>query len=112
MFEVDLGSNVVFDMMDLGLMSKLIVQPHLMTDKEYLVHSIDYAINRGVTEQWMQARTWGYPPKHGMEDNEIFPDPNGFKTITEKAYRSLFPVSMPISIFNLYTITEENFKNL
>lgn len=75
-----------------GLMSKLIVQPHLMTDKEYLVHSIDYAINRGVTEQWMQARTWGYPPKPGMEDNEFFPDPNGFKTITEKAYRSLFPV--------------------
>ncbi|GKD53938.1 hypothetical protein Tco_1287325, partial [Tanacetum coccineum] len=28
-----------------GLMNKLIVQTHLMTDKEYSVHSIDYAIN-------------------------------------------------------------------
>nr|XP_043640013.1 fructokinase-like 2, chloroplastic [Erigeron canadensis] len=75
-----------------GLMSKLIVQPHLMTDKEYLVHSINYSINRGVSEQWMQARTRGYPPKPGMEDDEFFPDPNGFKTITEKAYRTLFPI--------------------
>lgn len=74
-----------------GLMNKLIVQPHLMTDKEYLVHSIDYAINRGVTEQWLQARTRGYPPKPGMEDEDFFPDPNGLKTITEKAFRTLFP---------------------
>lgn len=74
-----------------GLMSKLIVQPNLMTDKEYLVDSIEYAINRGVTEQWLQARTRGYPPKPGMEDEEFFPDPNGFKTITEKAFRTLFP---------------------
>ncbi|GJT61303.1 fructokinase-like 2 protein, chloroplastic [Tanacetum coccineum] len=72
-----------------GLMNKLIVQPHLLTDKEYLVHSIDYAINRGVSEQWMQARTRGYPPKPGMEDDDFFPDPNGFKTINEKAYRTL-----------------------
>ncbi|KAL8267565.1 hypothetical protein R6Q59_004909 [Mikania micrantha] len=76
-----------------GLLSKLTVQPHLMADKEYLVHSIDYAINRGVTEQWMQARTRGYPPKPGMEDDLFFPDPNGIKTITEKAFRTLFPVN-------------------
>ncbi|KAI3502526.1 hypothetical protein L1887_30644 [Cichorium endivia] len=75
-----------------ALMSKLIVQPHLMTDKEYLVHSIDYAINRGVTQQWLQARTRGYPPKTGMEDDEFYSDPNGFKTITEKAYRTLIPI--------------------
>ncbi|PWA57343.1 carbohydrate/puine kinase, PfkB, conserved site, Ribokinase-like protein [Artemisia annua] len=75
-----------------GLMNKLIVQPHLMTDKEYLVHSIDYAINRGVSEQWMQARTRGYPPKPGMVDDYFFPDPNGFKTINEKAYRTLLNV--------------------
>ncbi|MFS7942876.1 putative fructokinase [Helianthus anomalus] len=76
-----------------GLVSKLIVQPHLMTDKEYLIHSIDYAINRGVTEQWLQARTRGYPPKPGMEDDVFFPDPNGLRTITEKAFRTLFPVN-------------------
>ncbi|KAI3714328.1 hypothetical protein L1987_72925 [Smallanthus sonchifolius] len=76
-----------------GLLSKLVVQPHLMTDKEYLVHSIDYAINRGVTEQWLQARTLGYPPKPGMEDDHFSPDPNGLKTITEKAFRTLFPVN-------------------
>ncbi|XP_076890755.1 fructokinase-like 2, chloroplastic [Bidens hawaiensis] len=76
-----------------GLLSKLIVQPHLMTDKEYLVHSITYAINRGVTEQWLQARTRGYPPKPGMEDDLFFPEPNGFRTITEKAFRTLFPVN-------------------
>ncbi|KAI3812000.1 hypothetical protein L1987_16700 [Smallanthus sonchifolius] len=76
-----------------GLLSKLVVQLHLMTDKEYLVHSIDYAINRGVTEQWLQARTRGYPPKPGMEDDHFFPDPNGLKTITEKAFRTLFPVN-------------------
>ncbi|KAK9052198.1 hypothetical protein SSX86_028826 [Deinandra increscens subsp. villosa] len=80
------------DGMVAGLLSKLIVQPHLMTDKEYLVHSIDYAINRGVTEQWLQARTRGYPPKPGMEDDLFFPDPNGLRTITEKAFRTLFPV--------------------
>ncbi|KAM0015937.1 putative fructokinase [Helianthus debilis subsp. tardiflorus] len=76
-----------------GLVSKLIVQPHLMTNKEYLIHSIDYAINRGVTEQWLQARTRGYPPKPGMEDDVFFPDPNGLRTITEKAFRTLFPVN-------------------
>ncbi|XP_023731289.1 fructokinase-like 2, chloroplastic [Lactuca sativa] len=75
-----------------GLMSKLIVQPHLMTDKEYLVHSIDYAINRGVTQQWLQARTRGYPPKPGMEDDEFFSDPNGLRTISQKAFRTLIPV--------------------
>ncbi|KAL4569469.1 hypothetical protein LXL04_025107 [Taraxacum kok-saghyz] len=75
-----------------GLMGKLIVQPHLMTDKEYLVHSIDYAINRGVSQQWLQARTRGYPPKSFMEDDEFFSDPNGLKTITEKAFRTLVPV--------------------
>ncbi|GJX34208.1 retrovirus-related pol polyprotein from transposon TNT 1-94 [Tanacetum coccineum] len=53
------------------------------------VHSIDYSINRGVSEQWMQARTRGYPPKPGMEDDDFFPVSNAFKTITEEAYRTL-----------------------
>lgn len=85
---------ILFEKMDAGLMNKLIVQPHLITDKEYLVHSINYAINRGVSEQWLQARTRGYPPKPGMEDEEFYPNPNGFRTITEKAYRTLIPVSI------------------
>ncbi|KAJ9548996.1 hypothetical protein OSB04_021539 [Centaurea solstitialis] len=74
-----------------GLLSKLVVQPHLMTDKEYLVHIIDYAINRGVTEQWLQSRKLGYPPKAGMDDEDISFDPNGFRSISEEAFRTYYP---------------------
>lgn len=74
-----------------GLLSKLVVQPHLMTDKEYLVHIIDYAINRGVTEQWLQSRKLGYPPKAGMDDDDIWFDPNGFRSISEEAFCTYYP---------------------
>lgn len=78
-----------------GLLSKLVVQPHLMTDKEYLVHIIDYAINRGCTEQWLQSRKLGHPPKPGMDDDDISFDPNGFRSISEEAFRTYYPAPSP-----------------
>lgn len=73
-------------------MRMLTVQPHLITDKGYLVRTIKYAIDCGVRDQWSQARTLGYPPKEGMEE-EVEPDPYGIRSMTEKEYRTLKPVS-------------------
>ncbi|GAA0162823.1 carbohydrate kinase [Lithospermum erythrorhizon] len=73
-----------------GIMRKLTVQPDLMTDKKYLEHSIKYAINCGIIDQWLQARSHGYPPKEGMED-DVPSDPNGIKSITEREYRTVVP---------------------
>ncbi|KAH9772350.1 Fructokinase-like 2 [Citrus sinensis] len=75
-----------------GIMRMLTVQPHLITDKGYLVRTIKYAIDCGVRDQWSQARTLGYPPKGGMEE-EVEPDPYGIRSMTEKEYRTLKPVS-------------------
>lgn len=74
-----------------GIMRMLTVQPHLMTDKKYLEHTIKYAISCGVIDQWLQARSLGFPPKEGMED--IVPDINGLKSITEKEYRTIVPTT-------------------
>lgn len=73
-----------------GIMKMLTAQPHLMTDKTYLERSIRYAINCGIIDQWLQARSRGYPPKEGMED-DVPSDPNGIKSITEREYRTLVP---------------------
>lgn len=75
-----------------GLMRMLTVQPHLITDKGYLEHSIRYAIDCGVIDQWLLARQRGYPPKEDMEE-EVVPDQDGIRSITEKEYRTLAPVS-------------------
>lgn len=75
-----------------ALMRKLTIQPNLITDKGYLEHTIKYAINCGVTDQWLQARIRGFPPKEGME-GDIVPDTNGLMSITERQYRTLVPVS-------------------
>ncbi|KAL9423572.1 hypothetical protein AB3S75_035623 [Citrus x aurantiifolia] len=75
-----------------GIMRMLTVQPHLITDKGYLVRTIKYGIDCGVRDQWSQARTLGYPPKEGMEE-EVEPDPYGIRSMTEKEYRTLKPVS-------------------
>ncbi|KAL7091231.1 hypothetical protein ACP275_12G092800 [Erythranthe tilingii] len=72
-----------------GIMKMLTVQPHLLLDKGCLERTIKYAINCGVTDQWLQARRLGYPPKEGMED--VDSDPHGIKSITEKQYRTLVP---------------------
>ncbi|KVH96205.1 hypothetical protein Ccrd_001714 [Cynara cardunculus var. scolymus] len=74
-----------------GLLSKLVAQPHLMTDKEYLVHIIEYAINCGVKEQWAQSRKLGHPPKAGVDDEDILFDPNGYRSISEEAFRTYYP---------------------
>ncbi|CAL5396426.1 unnamed protein product [Camellia sinensis] len=73
-----------------ALMRMLTVQPHLITDKGYLEQSVKYAINCGVIDQWRLARTVGFPPKEGMEEN-VEPDPNGIRSITEREYRTLQP---------------------
>lgn len=69
-------------------MRMLTVQPDLITDKEYLEHSIKYAINCGMTDQWIQARRRGFPPKEGQEDM-VEPDENGIISLLEKEYRTL-----------------------
>lgn len=71
-----------------GLLKMLTVQPHLMTDKDYLEHSIRYAMNCGVIDQWLYAQLLGFPPKEGMED-DVIPDCNGIKSVTEKEYRTV-----------------------
>ncbi|KAK9129139.1 hypothetical protein Sjap_009626 [Stephania japonica] len=71
-----------------GLMRMLTVQPDLITDKEYLDTSIKYAINCGVIDQWILGRTRGFPPNEDLEE-ELVPDPNGIRSITEKEFRTL-----------------------
>ncbi|CAJ1931874.1 unnamed protein product [Sphenostylis stenocarpa] len=70
-----------------ALLRKLSVQLDLITDKGYLEHSIKYAINCGVTDQWIQGRVRGFPPRDDMED--IIPDSNGIRSISEKEYRTV-----------------------
>lgn len=70
----------------------LTIQPHLITDKKYLERTIKYAISCGVIDQWLQARIRGFPPKEGMEE-DVIPDANGIKSITEREYRTLVPTS-------------------
>lgn len=69
-------------------MRMLTVQPHLVTDKGYLEHSIKYTIDCGVIDQWLVSRTRGFPPKEG-QDEMAMPDPNGILSVTEKEYRTL-----------------------
>ncbi|XP_057962888.1 fructokinase-like 2, chloroplastic [Malania oleifera] len=70
-----------------ALMRMLTVQPDRITDKGYLEHSIGYAINCGFADQWKLARQRGYPPKPGVEE-EVIPDANGLRSITEREYRT------------------------
>lgn len=75
-----------------AIMRMLTVQPDLITDKRYLEHSIQYAIDCGVIDQWILGRVRGFPPQEDTED--ITPDPYGIKSITETEYRTLLePVS-------------------
>ncbi|KAK9707163.1 hypothetical protein RND81_07G176800 [Saponaria officinalis] len=77
-----------------ALMRMLTVQPHLITDKSYLEHAIKYAISCGVIDQWIVARQRGFPAKEGMEEDEDdIPDPNGIRSITEREFRTVHPVT-------------------
>ncbi|GAB4829037.1 hypothetical protein Ancab_018696 [Ancistrocladus abbreviatus] len=67
-----------------ALMRMLTVQPHLMTDKGYLEHSIKYAIKCGVISQWMLGRQCGFPPKDGLPKEELVPDQDGITSITQR----------------------------
>ena len=69
----------------------LTVQPDLITDKGYLEHSIKYAIDCGVVDQWILGRVRGFPPHEDMD--EVTPDHNGIRSITETEYRTLQPDS-------------------
>lgn len=70
----------------------LTVQPHLINDRGYLEHSVRYAINCGIIDQWQLGREVGYPPREGMEE-EVEPDMDGIRSITETEYRTVAPVS-------------------
>ncbi|XP_004490214.1 fructokinase-like 2, chloroplastic [Cicer arietinum] len=75
-----------------AIMRMLTVQPDLITDKGYLEHSIKYAIDCGVIDQWILGRVRGFPPQEDTED--ITPDPYGIKSITETEYRTILePIS-------------------
>ncbi|XAR65296.1 Fructokinase [Bertholletia excelsa] len=74
-----------------ALMRMLTVQPHLINDKGYLEKTVKYAVSCGVIDQWLLTRIRGFPPKEGMEEN-VEPDPNGIKSITEREYRTREPV--------------------
>lgn len=79
----------------------LSVQPDLITDKGYLEHTIKYAIDCGVIDQWIVSRTRGFPPKEGIQeegekeqdeeddDDDTVPDPNGIRSISEREHRTL-----------------------
>ncbi|XVE91638.1 hypothetical protein REPUB_Repub01dG0027100 [Reevesia pubescens] len=86
-----------------ALLRMLTAQPDLITDKGYLEHTIKYAIDCGVIDQWLVARTRGFPPREGIEEeggeedeekeqeeeDEAIPDRNGIRSITEREYRTL-----------------------
>lgn len=75
-----------------ALMRRLTVQPHLITDKGYLEQTVKYAIQCGVIDQWLLGQTRGHPPKEDMEE-EVVPDQNGIRSITQTEYRTVKPVS-------------------
>ncbi|XP_007045823.2 PREDICTED: fructokinase-like 2, chloroplastic isoform X1 [Theobroma cacao] len=76
-----------------ALLRMLTVQPDLITDKGYLECTIKYAIDCGVIDQWLVARTRGFPPREGIEkegeEEEAVPDLNGIRSVTEREYRTL-----------------------
>lgn len=81
-------SSLIFS----AIMRMLTVQPDLITDKGYLEHTIKYAIDCGVIDQWILGRVRGFPPCEEMEDTT--PGPNGIRSITETEYRTILePVS-------------------
>lgn len=77
-----------------ALMRMLTVQPHLITDREYLERAVKYAVNCGVIEQWIVTRQQGFPPQEYMEEDEeeSIPDPNGIRSVTEREFRTVMPV--------------------
>ncbi|KAL5828616.1 hypothetical protein ACOSQ3_018084 [Xanthoceras sorbifolium] len=96
-----------------GLMRMLTVQPHLLTDKGYLERSIKYAIDCGVIDQWLLGRACGFPPKDDMEEEEeVEPDENGIKSITEKEYRTVKPKKMEPDENSIRSITEKEYHKL
>lgn len=77
-----------------ALMRMLTLQPHLITDKSYLQHTVKYAINCGVIDQWIVGRQRGFPPKEDMDNGEVAePDINGIRSITEREFRTVAPVT-------------------
>lgn len=71
-----------------GLVRMLTVQPDLHTDRDYLEHSIKYAIDCGVIDQWAVSRTHGFPPRED-EEEEVSPDINGIRSLSQREYRTV-----------------------
>ncbi|WCJ22093.1 fructokinase-like 2 [Euphorbia peplus] len=81
-----------------AIMRMFSVHPNLITDKGYIEHTIKYAIDCGVIDQWLLGRRRGFPPRDDMEEEDyeeedIEPDPNGIISISEKRFRTVAPVS-------------------
>ncbi|XP_065860596.1 fructokinase-like 2, chloroplastic isoform X2 [Euphorbia lathyris] len=77
-----------------AIMRMFSVHPHLITDKGYIEHTIKYAINCGVIDQWLLGRARGFPPREDTEEDyeeEVEPDPNGIISISEKQFRTVAP---------------------
>ncbi|KAK4263606.1 hypothetical protein QN277_028995 [Acacia crassicarpa] len=73
-----------------AIMRMFSVQPDLITDKGYIEHTIKYAIDCGVIDQWLLGRERGFPPTEDMME-EVTPDENGIRSITETEHRTLMP---------------------
>uniref|UniRef100_A0A1J3JT97 Fructokinase-like 2, chloroplastic n=1 Tax=Noccaea caerulescens TaxID=107243 RepID=A0A1J3JT97_NOCCA len=107
-----------------GLIRMLTVQPDLMNDKGYLERTARYAIECGVIDQWLLARTRGYPPKDDMEDeeeqddvdddeeDEVESDPDGIRSITEREYRTSKPYDEPDGPYVMKPVEEREYRKL
>lgn len=69
-----------------ALMKMLAINPHLVTDKDYLHTAMKHAITCGVIDQWLLARERGFLPRERADPtSEQF----GVRFVTEKEYRTL-----------------------
>lgn len=91
-FQANIGLLIELQSCVSAIMKKFVVQPELSTDKGYLHHTLKYAINRGVTEQWIMARIRGFPSHEGTEGEFAF-ELNGRRSLSEKEFRTLEPQS-------------------
>ncbi|XP_042496154.1 fructokinase-like 2, chloroplastic [Macadamia integrifolia] len=94
-----------------ALLRMLTVQPHLITDKGYLEHTIKYAIDCGVIDQWKHSRICGFPPKEGMEEEEVS-DPDGIRSISEVEYRTLNPEGVSDPDDSIRSSTDMEYRTL
>jgi hypothetical protein len=67
-------------------MRMLAINPHLVTDKDYLHKAVKHAIKCGVIDQWVLARERGFLPKERADPTS---EQYEVRSITEREYRTL-----------------------